>query len=151
MSDPSGAKKPAEPSLLCPSAPAGEGAIVLGVVRSDGTVGYLGERLPVTAEFLDRLRSGPAPEARFRFGAPCRESACAQWSDGGCGLPGGLAALVPPEETPDALPRCSIRRQCRWFHQRGVSACRICPLVMTREAGVPAVGAGPHGRSEQQR
>jgi hypothetical protein len=28
------------------------------------------------------------------------------------------------------LPLCSIRRQCRWFAQRGVAACHACPLVV---------------------
>ena len=28
------------------------------------------------------------------------------------------------------LPLCSVRRQCRWFAERGVTACHACPLVV---------------------
>jgi len=122
-------------ALLCPSAPASEGAIVLGVVRADGSVGYLRDRLTATASFVSRTRSERAPEERFRFSSPCRERACLQWADGGCSLPDRLSELVSDQEGADALPRCSIRRQCRWFHQQGAAACRICPLVVTRDGG----------------
>jgi hypothetical protein len=116
---------------LCPSAPAQEGSILLGVVQADGSIAYLKDRIEVTREFLEIARFGRSPEQRFRFSAPCRESACGQWTDGGCRLPESLADAIPESES-DRLPHCSIRARCRWFDQAGAAACRVCPLVVTR-------------------
>lgn len=115
-------------SLLCPSAPATEGALILGVVRADGTIGYIKDRMAATSEFLESARAHGRPEQRFRFSSPCQECACQQWADGACSVPEKLAELVP-SDTSEGLPRCSIRRHCRWYHQSGAAACRICPLV----------------------
>ena len=38
--------------LLCPSAPAEEGALVLGVVTSNGTVSYLVNQIPASGVSL---------------------------------------------------------------------------------------------------
>lgn len=118
--------------LLCPSAPATVGALIIGVVRADGSVGFIRDRIPVNAEFIKAADSGRAPEQRFRFSSPCQECACQQWADGRCSLPGRIAEAVPNSLTPEALPRCSIRHDCRWYHQLGADACRVCPLVVTR-------------------
>ena len=118
--------------LLCPSAPADEKAILLGVIQSDGSVAFLKDRIEVTREFLDIAAKGPAPETRFRFSSACIGSACKQWVNGGCSLPARLAEMIPRLEATDApLPNCSIRDQCRWFAQRGSDACRVCPVVVT--------------------
>jgi hypothetical protein len=119
--------------LLCPSAPADVKAILLGVIQSDGSVAFIKDRMEVTREFLDVAAKGRAPETRFRFSSTCIGSACAQWTNGRCSIPERLADMIPSSETADTLlPNCSIRAQCRWFHQRGSDACRICPLVITR-------------------
>lgn len=118
--------------MLCPSAPAEEHATLLGVIRPDGSVAYIKDRVEVTREFVDLARAGRTPERRFRFSSPCQEGGCGQWADGRCSLPERLADLIPRAEAPAALPRCSVRAQCRWFHQRGTEACRVCPFVVTR-------------------
>lgn len=87
----------------------------------------------MSREFLAIAATGHAPETRFRFSSACIQSACKQWADGGCSLPGRLAALISTAEAPASpLPQCSIRAQCRWFEQRGADACRVCPVVATR-------------------
>jgi hypothetical protein len=116
---------------LCPSAPAQEGAILLGVVQADGSIAYLKDRIEVSPEFLKLARVGRSPEQRFRFSSPCQESACGQWADGRCSLPERLAEVISEPES-NGLPRCSIRAQCKWFDQAGAAACQICPLVVTR-------------------
>jgi hypothetical protein len=44
---------------------------------------------------------------------------------------------------PDALvlPRCSIRRQCRWFQERGRDACAVCPLIVRGATPAPDLDA----------
>jgi DNA-binding transcriptional regulator YdaS (Cro superfamily) len=116
---------------LCPSAPAQEGAILLGVVQADGLIAYLKDRIEVTQEFLEIARAGRLPEQRFRFSSRCQESSCAQWANGRCSLPARLAEFIH-ESTKDRLPRCSIRSQCKWFEQAAAAACRVCPFVVTR-------------------
>ncbi len=131
--------------LLCPSAPAAEGAVVIGVVASDGSVGYIRDRITATSAFLEVARAEGEPEQRFRFGSPCQQCACAQWAGGQCSLPDRLAAVVPTStEASQRLPRCSIRPQCRWFRQSGAEACRLCPLVVTR-------GGTPHQDFDKNR
>lgn len=117
-------------SSLCPSAPAQEGAVLLTVVGSDGEVAYIPDRIHITAEFLTEAEA-TSLDKRFRFASPCRQSACAQ---GECSIPGKLEELLTADESAQ-LPRCSIRRDCRWYSQAGVDACRRCRLV-TRTEGV---------------
>ena len=118
--------------MMCPSAPAEEGAQLLGMIRQDGSVAYVKDKIAVTKEFVDLTGTGREPEQRFRFTSPCQESACAQWVGGQCGLPDKLSGLVPRLDVGESLPRCTIRARCRWFHQAGADACRICPSVATR-------------------
>ena len=122
----------ASSDLLCPSAPAEVGALIIGVVGADGTVAYIHDRLSVTSEFLEVANKNGVPEKRFRFGSLCRQQACAQWVEGGCSLPHRLSELIPSGESAGRLPRCAIRAQCRWFAQSGARSCRFCPIVTTR-------------------
>jgi hypothetical protein len=119
--------------LLCPSAPANVKAILLGVIQADHSVAFIKDRIEVTQEFLDIAAKGRTLETRFRFSSACIGSACKQWGNGGCSLPDRLAYMIPRSEaTDETLPNCSIRDQCRWFHQRGADACRVCDVVVTR-------------------
>jgi hypothetical protein len=124
---------------LCPSAPASEGSLIIGIVGANGIVSYIRDRMEVTTSFLDSARLSGTPERRFRFSSPCQQRACAQWTNGSCALPSQLAAFVPVGELAESLPRCSIRQQCRWFIQSGARACRICPTVSTQ--GETSAGA----------
>lgn len=114
----------------CPSSRAEEGALVIGMVQGDGTVGIFGRPLPVDADFLENARAGRAPEKRFRFSAPCVKSDCRQWSDGRCGVIDKVLNMAPVEERP-ALRPCGIRADCRWYSQVGAKACAVCTLVVT--------------------
>ena len=119
--------------LLCPSAPGDREAVVIGAVRADGTVDYLRQPLAVSDRFLQLAGSAGPAESRFRFSSPCRQAACAQWTGDSCGLPARLTDALPTPDPAEPLPRCAIRATCRWFHQSGTAACRICPLVTTRD------------------
>jgi hypothetical protein len=124
-------------SLLCPSGRCQRGAVLLGIVGPDGTVGYLSQRITVDDTFVQRAEQGRAPEARFRFAEPCVAERCANWSagtdpdDGRCGV---IDQVVnSPHAAPEAdraLPRCSIRARCRWFAQWRARACASCPMVV---------------------
>ncbi|HSK47220.1 MAG TPA: hypothetical protein VLA05_04345 [Coriobacteriia bacterium] len=118
---------------LCPSAPAAEGAILLGVVGPDGELGYVQPLIEIDAEFLDLARERGRPEERFRFSSPCLEAGCGYWTGSACGvLEQVLSARdkgqIPPAED---LPHCMIRRSCRWYAQSGSDACLVCPFVIT--------------------
>ena len=120
----------------CPSSPAATGSVLLGLVGPSG-VAYVTPAVHVTADLLDELgRDGPA-EKRFRFAGDCHASACGHWTGHECGLIDQIVDAVPsPESVGSApLPRCSIRAQCQWFHQRGVTACAACPLVVSDRSG----------------
>jgi hypothetical protein len=114
---------------LCPSARCEDGAILLGIVAGDGRVAYLTPEVRIDQDFVERARQGRSPEKRFRFAQPCAEGACGHWTGSRCGLVENVVAEQPAAAEP-TLPRCSIRRKCRWFAQRGREACSACPLVI---------------------
>jgi len=115
--------------------------VLLGVVGADGTVGYISPRAPVSAAFVEKVKSGGAAEKRFRFAQACVESDCAQWTGSRCGVIDTVVAAAAAarfEQAGTALPRCGIRASCRWFAQAGARACAVCPLVITDSRdGIP--------------
>lgn len=122
--------------VLCPSSRCTDGALLLGVVRRDGTVAFTPTPLRIDARFVEKAHEGRTPEARFRFAGPCQRARCQQWTGERCGVidlvldrarEAGVAGAP-------ALPDCAIRPRCRWFGQQGADACLVCPLVVT-EAG----------------
>jgi hypothetical protein len=93
-------------------------------------VAFAGDRLVVNREFVSNAREGRSPEKRFRFAGACVQKACTQWA-GRCGVVDTVLAEVPASALQTDLPECSIRSQCRWYHQTGPDACRACPVVVT--------------------
>jgi hypothetical protein len=129
--------------LLCPSAPCEPGAVLVGVVLTDGRVAFAADRLVVETEFVQVARQGRAPEKRFRFASPCLRHGCAQWAHDRCGVIDSVIDGAEAAEFDGDLPACSIRPECRWFAQAGANACAICPAVITdlREDAVPIAGS----------
>jgi hypothetical protein len=124
----------AEDFTRCPSAPATDGALLIGVVTADGRVANLGTPLPIDAAFIETANAHGAPEQRFRFSSPCQKQRCVHWNNRECGLIGELhtaASEAGENLSIAALPRCAIRADCRWWRQRGRDACAVCPLVVT--------------------
>ena len=124
----------AENLTRCPSAPATDGALLIGVVTADGRVANLGTPLTVDAAFIETAKAHGAPEQRFRFSSPCQKERCVHWAKQECRLIGELhtaASEAGEDLAATALPRCAIRAQCRWWRQRGRDACAVCPLVVT--------------------
>lgn len=113
---------------LCPSARNEAGAVLLGVFATDREVTWLPQPLPVDAETRDWL-AGEGGELRFRFAAACATSRCVRWK-GRCEVAEGLAEITTGTGHAP-LPRCGIRRRCRWWSEEGEHACRLCPLVRT--------------------
>ena len=130
--------RPAEAPKTCPSRACGEGALLLGVMTSQGQLAYLHPPVPVDAEFAPREAAGGTPERRYRFTGPCIEAGCPQWTGSGCGvadLAAGPVNLGLPA-SPRRLPACGIRHSCRWYFQRGSAACAVCPLIVADMGGI---------------
>ena len=117
-------------SKKCPSARCELGASLLGIVGPDGRVIHLAEPLSIDANFVAVAEQGRAPERRFRFVAECVEGRCRQWTGSSCGVIDAVVADAPIQPV-TMLPRCAMRRDCRWFSQHGGAACRVCDLVVT--------------------
>lgn len=115
----------------CPSARCQEGAELLGIVRRDGTIAYLGQRVTVDASFVQIASEGRSPEKRFRFSDQCAERGCKQWTGTECGVIDDVIQRLPSPAPSQSLPKCSIRPECRWFNQAGSHACTVCPFVIT--------------------
>lgn len=117
--------------LMCPSAPCNKGAMLLGVVQSDGCVGFLPQPLRINEDFIAKARQGRRPEKRFRFTSRCEKSGCKQWTDNKCSVIDRVLRLAPINETGTEVPECAIRPSCRWHQQHGFAACKVCSIVIT--------------------
>ena len=128
------------PDLTCPSAPCAPGATLLGTMGAKGELAYLRTALTVDADFVDTARAAGPPEARMRFAAPCREGRCAQWTGDGCGVVQKvLAAVAAQGGLPEGDPQpCVIRGSCRWYSERGSTACAACKYVVTDQGAAIA-------------
>lgn len=109
-------------TVMCPSQAPGERAVVLGVIRDDGSVARLSEPRPVPVDLT------PRQQGRLRLAGPCRRTACAYWA-GSCQLAG---AIVSEIHQPAELPVCPIRDRCRWHLEQGGAACHTCDVVNYR-------------------
>jgi hypothetical protein len=126
--------KPA-PTLLCPSQTSiGPDTQVFGVLTGSAAeglqVGYLTEALPASPELL-AVAAPAKPTEVFRTAAPCVERGCQHFDGAKCQLAARITSMLYPVVS--ALPRCAIRRTCRWFRQEGRKACLRCPQVATEQ------------------
>lgn len=121
----------ADSPAMCPSARCKPGALLLGVVQAEGRVAFLPEKLRVTGEFVEAANRGRTPEKRFCFGGACVRDACRQWTGSRCNVIDKVIGYVGATHIDSPLPRCSIRKECRWYRQRGGLACAVCPIVVT--------------------
>ncbi len=115
----------------CPSSTAEDGAILLGVVNEDGTVGYISTPVTIDDAFIQEASQHGNPEHQFRFSNACVEAGCRQWQTGKCGVIKNIMESNADVELEPRLPECSIRTSCRWFHQEGPKACSFCPYIIT--------------------
>jgi len=129
--------KPDKSSLMCPSARCESGAVLIGMVRPDSTVGHIPQRMEVDADFVKTANSDGLAETRFRFASPCVKAGCSQWKNNQCGVVEDAADELADMQT-KTLPKCSIRKDCRWFKQRAAEACRVCSFVVTDDAQASA-------------
>ena len=144
MDSPDSTGRQDEKRLACPSGPCHEGGSVIGVMTGQGRLAYLPMPVVMDAAFAAGLQEAGHPERRYRFSQPCVESACSQWTGGGCAVvdhvldeppDSGCAGHQLPAEPEGSLPTCGIRRDCRWFAQRGAAACLICPTIVADIGG----------------
>lgn len=121
-----------EQNVLCPSAKAETGAILLGVITPQEQVALLTEQVVINQEFIDAVSQEKSPESQFRFANRCVKTGCQQWASGQCGVIDSVMKVNPNLQVQDAyLPVCSIRSQCRWYQQVGANACVVCPFIIT--------------------
>lgn len=121
---------------LCPSVPhdwigARVFAVVGGSVQ-EPEVSYLDEPMPVTQEIVD-MTAPVAPDEVFRMAGVCATGGCVHYASDTdrCTLAHRTVSMAP--SVVHMLPRCAIRRDCRWWAEQGAEACRRCPQVATRD------------------
>lgn len=112
-------------TLLCPSHRS-TGARLLGVRQHDGTISMLPAPLLINEEDFANT-----PERSFRFVSDCSHNGCTQWTGKDCGIASRIVQFLNEIQPADTIPVCSIRNRCRWHHQQGYEACRICPYIIT--------------------
>jgi hypothetical protein len=118
--------------LLCPSARSSDAdGTVFGVITGSvdaPEVHYLRRSLPLVE--VRHLAAPVEPGEVFRTAAPCATSGCVHFRDARCGLVDRLVDGIP-EGPAQGLRPCAVRRDCRWWHQRGPDACARCAHVVT--------------------
>jgi hypothetical protein len=132
-------------SRACPSGVCHEDSSIIGVMTGQGRLAYLPMPVMMDTAFASRLQDAGHPERRYRFSQPCIEGACSQWTGEGCGvidhvLEGDTGSACTQHHRTagpgtGVLPTCAIRRDCRWFFQRGTAACEICPTIVADTGG----------------
>ena len=124
---------------LCPSAqPDMAESAVFGVVLGtalEPTVAYLEAPVALTAPELAGLgASGPLKATQYlRLSGRCEEGRCLHFDGTRCQLATRVATQL--QRVVHVLPKCSIRADCRWFHQEGPGICFRCPQVVTETYG----------------
>jgi len=124
-------------SSLCPSSRCQEGAILLGIVLSNGSVAFAKDRIVVDRAFVQNATTEGSrpPESRFRFSTPCAKGGCHQWTGSRCRVIDSVLENTRAQnyqlQADISLPQCSIRDSCRWFNQTGAEACVVCDIVVT--------------------
>jgi hypothetical protein len=121
-----------EQERMCPSTTVGNSTVFLGMITPARRVAYVTPQMPIDS-VLDTLdRSAGALERRYRFAGPCVTSKCGFWTGELCGLGARLVASYQETGGPSIdLPKCAIRRSCRWFAEQGPAACSPCSYVVT--------------------
>jgi hypothetical protein len=133
-------------SRACPSGVCHEDSSIIGVMTEQGRLAYLPMPVMMDTAFASRLQDAGHPERRYRFSQPCIESACSQWTGEGCGVidhvldddtgsPCTEHHRTASHPGSGVLPTCAIRRDCRWFFQRGTAACGTCPTIVADTGG----------------
>lgn len=117
---------------LCPSArPEPSRSVAFGVIGGtveEPHVTYLRQPLPITDDLI--AASAPVTPAEvLRSAAPCAAKGCQHFDGANCRLAMRIVEQLPA--VTEALPPCSIRRDCRWWQQEGKAACMRCPQVIT--------------------
>jgi hypothetical protein len=105
--------------------------VVLNEVQRNGPnprIVYLNELLPATADVL-ALSAPLKPTEVYRLSATCAEHKCPHFDGADCKLAARIVNILPA--VVDALPPCTIRKDCRWYSQEGGAACRRCPEITT--------------------
>lgn len=117
---------------LCPSArPKPTEGFVFGVIGGtveEPHVTYLKQPLPITDDLIS-LSAPVSPAEVLRTASPCAAKGCQHFDGTDCRLAMRIVEQLPA--VTEALPPCSIRRDCRWWQQEGKAACLRCPQVVT--------------------
>lgn len=121
-----------EPERMCPSTTAANSTVFLGMITPAGRVAYVTPAIPSDVALAD-LDSTVRVESTYRLAGPCVTSKCGFWTGDHCGL--GARLVESYEHDTDAeqldLPKCAIRRTCRWYAEQGKAACSPCSYVVT--------------------
>jgi len=132
------------PGMMCPSTPVANATVFLGMVTPRQRIAYVTPEVAVDAHLLETLDGGAGSlESRYRFAGPCVEQGCGFWGGTRCELGARLTDSYAELDADDPeLPRCAIRKDCRWFAEQRARACAACPHVITDVRPVATVDKG---------
>ena len=89
----------------CPSSTCEDGAVLLGVINEDGSVGYISTPITIDENFVKEAHKQGNPESNFRFSNTCVEAGCQQWHTGKCGV---ITKIMGSNANVELEPSCRI-------------------------------------------
>jgi len=121
-------------SALCPSFQCVEGALIIGVQEQERT-SFLPRAIRVDDQFVGMTQDESLSE-KFRFAGICSRHSCGHFRSGSCMLIKKHLPDLNPTIRPAELPKCSIRKNCKWYGEKGFYACSVCALISEKRLEV---------------
>ncbi len=99
----------------CPNSDTEEATEIIGYYDTNGILVY----------------ESTKKEENIRRSASCETKHCLNWNGSECVLPSFIMTQYATIDVlnADRSETCSIRKDCRWFHQEGIEICKICPVI----------------------
>lgn len=106
---------------ICPNSELGN--------SKDQIIGFYKEGL---LHFLERpvdsIEAKISQTKDYRSINSCETKSCHNWNGKKCNVPDKILSRIK-ESFLQISEKCSIRKDCRWFHQEGIEICKKCPAI----------------------
>lgn len=113
----------------CPSAPIKKGHWLLGKFSEDN-LAYQKELVTIDSQLFNTIKKD-GDKTKYRAAMDCATKNCLNWNGNKCTVTDQMSPYLEGKPAPEKHIECSIRSSCRWFHQEGYNACKICPMIKT--------------------
>lgn len=105
---------------ICPNSELGNSKDQIVGFYEDGLLHFLDKP-------IDRIEVDKS-QKNYRSINSCETKSCHNWNGKKCNVPDKILSRIK-ESFLQVAEKCSIRKDCRWFHQEGIEVCVKCPAI----------------------